>query len=55
MRWVSHTEMVKAAERELAMRKNLYPTWVNAKRMTKFKAEDEIAFMTAIVATLRAK
>jgi hypothetical protein len=43
---------VACAKRELALRKRVYPTWVNAKRMNEFKAEEEIAAMAAIVATL---
>ena len=34
------------------MRRNVYPKFVGAKRMTKFKADDEIAAMAAIVKTL---
>lgn len=41
--------MLACARRELALRKNVYPGWVNAKRMTAFKAEDEIRYMDAIV------
>lgn len=43
---------IACAKRELAMRKRNYPTWVSAKRMNLFKAQDEIAWMTAIVETL---
>ena len=46
---VTHEQMLACARRELALRKNVYPGWVNAKRMTVFKAEDEIAAMAAIV------
>lgn len=34
------------------MRQRIYPTWVGAKRMSQFKADDEIAAMAAIVKTL---
>lgn len=34
------------------MRKRMYPTWVNAKRLNHLKAENEIAAMAAIVTTL---
>lgn len=46
--------MIKCAERELAIRKSVYPGFVRAKRMTVFKAEDEIAAMKAIVEHLKA-
>jgi hypothetical protein len=45
-------KQVACAKRELALRKRVYPTWVTAKRMNQFKAEEEIAAMAAIVATL---
>jgi len=35
------------------MRKNVYPRFVGAKRMTQFKADDEILAMAAIVTTLK--
>lgn len=41
--------MLACARRELALRRNVYPRWVGAKRMTQFKADDEIAAMDAIV------
>lgn len=40
------------AKRELALRKRVYPAWINAKRMNQFKAQEEIAAMAAIVQTL---
>lgn len=43
---------VACAKRELKIRRDAYPTWVRAGRLNKFKAEDEIAAMAAIVATL---
>lgn len=43
---------IACAKRELALRRRVYPAWVNAKRLNQFKAEDEIAAMAAIVATL---
>lgn len=41
--------MLACAKRELALRRNVYPRWVGAKRMTVFKAEEEIEAMAAIV------
>jgi hypothetical protein len=43
---------LQCARRELAMRKRVYPNFVGAKRMTQFKADDEIRWMEAIVKTL---
>lgn len=45
-------KQIACAKRELAVRKRCYPTWVAAKRLNVFKAEEEIAAMTAIVRTL---
>lgn len=45
-------QQIACAKRELAMRKNVYPRLVGGKRMTQFKADDEIAAMAAIVKTL---
>lgn len=36
------------AERELAMRKRVYPRWVSAGKMAQITADREIAVMTAI-------
>jgi hypothetical protein len=49
---VSLEKQLDCARRELALRKRVYPGWVNAKRLNAFKAEDEIAAMAAIVKTL---
>lgn len=43
---------LQCAKRELALRRNSYPRFVNAKRMNQFKAEEEIEAMSAIVKTL---
>lgn len=44
----------QAAERELNLRRRVYPRWVVAKRMSQAKADEEIANMEAIVETLQA-
>lgn len=49
---VSLEAQVKCAKRELALRINVYPGWVNGGRMNKFKAEEEIEAMRGIVKTL---
>lgn len=47
------TEQIRAVEREIAMRERVYPTWVQNKRMTQRKADDELAAMRAVLETLR--
>lgn len=49
---VSLEVQLKAARRELAMRKSAYPKWVKAGKMTEAKASDETEAMAAIVETL---
>lgn len=45
-------EQVRAAQRELAMRRSVYPRRVEAKRMTQAMADRETTAMEAIVQTL---
>ena len=45
-------DLVRAAERELAMRERVYPNWVNGGRMTAEKAAHEIQAMRQIVETM---
>lgn len=52
---ITLAEQIKCVERELAMRQNVYGSWVRQGRMKKEKADHEIAAMTAILETLRAK
>lgn len=47
--------MIRCAERELALRRNVYPRWVGAKRMTQFRADEEIELMAAIVDYLKSQ
>lgn len=49
---VSNLQMLVCARRELAMRRSVYPKWMQAGRMNAEKAETEIDAMTAIVAML---
>jgi hypothetical protein len=42
-------DMIGCAKRELLMRKRVYPRWVHEDRMTAKKAEEEIAYMDAIL------
>lgn len=46
------TNQHAAAQRELALRESCYPRWVANGRMSKAKADHEIACMAAIVQTL---
>lgn len=50
---VSLDMQLRCAQRELKIRRDVYPAWVRAGRMNKFTAEDEIARMAAIVKTLQ--
>lgn len=47
-------EQIAAAERELEMRRIVYPRRIFMRKMTQALADREIAAMAAIVATLRA-
>lgn len=47
------TEQFDCARRELALRRNAYPRWVQSGRMAPDKAQHEIECMEAIVATLQ--
>lgn len=50
---VSLEDQLKAAQREVAMRRGVYPRWVASGRMTAKKAADETSAMEAIVETLQ--
>lgn len=45
-------EQKEAAERELRMRRSVYPRWVANKKMTQAKADRELVLMEDIVETL---
>jgi hypothetical protein len=47
---ITTADKLACAKRELAMRKNVYPRWVEQHKMSDGKAAHEIAVMTAIVA-----
>ena len=49
---VNLSEQLKAARRELSMRENAYPRWVQSNKLTQKKADNEIAAMKAIINTL---
>lgn len=48
------TEQIACVEREIAMRKRVYPRWVADERMTQAKADHEIRAMEAVLETVRA-
>ena len=52
-RSVSLERQLEGAERELRLRRQVYPNRVAQRRMTQAKADEEIAVMEAIGATLR--
>lgn len=49
----SMARQLACVERELRMRRSAYPRWVASGKMTQGKADDEIADMEAVLATLR--
>jgi hypothetical protein len=46
-------QQIACVERELAMRRRLYPQWVNTGRMSPAKMDAEIGCMAAVLATMR--
>lgn len=46
-------DQIKAVEREISMRRRVYPRWVENKRMSREKADKEIATMEAVLETLK--
>ena len=46
-------DQVKCVEREISMRERVYPRWIEAKRMTQKKADQEIEAMRAVLDTLK--
>jgi hypothetical protein len=47
-------EQIACVERELGLRKGLYPKWVQQEKLSQHKADREIACMSQVVRTLRA-
>ena len=50
---VTLAEQIAEAQRELALRRKLYPGWVEQGRLTHAAAYHQLACMAAIVETLR--
>ena len=46
-------ELIRCAERELAVRESAYPRWVAEKRVSQETADIEISAMRSIVSTLK--
>ena len=46
-------EQISEVERELAIRKNVYPKWIKSGRLAKTTAERSIARLTAALGSLR--
>lgn len=51
---VSLDRQIQAVEREIKQREYVYPRRVAAQKMTQKQADEEIGFMRAVLATLRA-
>lgn len=45
---------IACIEREIKMRRRVYPRWIESLRITQAKADAEIAAMEAVLATLQA-
>jgi hypothetical protein len=50
---VSLERQLRCVEREIGWRRRVYPQRVAVRRMTQAQADEEIAVMTAVAATLR--
>lgn len=46
-------DQIKCVEREIAMRKRVYPRWVETGKMKLDQSEYQIAAMEAVLATLK--
>ncbi len=45
-------EQIKCIEREIGMRERVYPRWIESKKMTQQKADEEIRIMRGVLKTL---
>jgi hypothetical protein len=52
---ITHDEKRACIERELKMRRRVYPRWVENEKMTQAQADREIATMEAILADYPAR
>lgn len=46
------SEQIAAVEREIKMRRRVYPRWIDSGKLTQQKADHEIACMEAVLETL---
>lgn len=46
-------EMIHEVEREIALRRRVFPRWVADKRLTQVKADRQIAVMEAVLEKLK--
>ena len=51
---ISLDEQIAAVERELKMRRSVYPRWVLTKKLSQDNADKEMARMEAVLGTLKA-
>jgi len=47
-------QQIAEVQREIALRENIYPRWVETGRLTKQKADHQIACMKAVLGVLMA-
>jgi hypothetical protein len=50
---ISIADQIACVEREIKMREHVYPRWVGQGKMTKDKADREIAVMREVLTTLQ--
>jgi hypothetical protein len=50
---VTVAEMIQEVERELTLRRRVYPSWVAAKRLAQSKADRQIEVLEAVLARLK--
>ena len=49
---ISLDDEIKEVEREIALRKRVYPHWIDAAKITREKADRQIAVMESVAARL---
>lgn len=52
MSGVTLAEQIAAVEREITMRRRVYPRWVSTNKMTQVKADREMTAMRAVLESL---
>ncbi|MEG0819582.1 MAG: hypothetical protein RSG56_09065 [Brevundimonas sp.] len=52
---ISIEDQIACIDRELRYRRRVYPRWIDGGKMTQRKADEEIARMEAVLATLEEK